>query len=240
MFDLEKAIAEWRSRMLAGGINVRSTLDELESHLREEIEEQSRPAVDAREAFEMATRNIGQPGALKCEFAKAGGTIPERMRHFILTMAGIPDPQLATAMNDTSSNSAIDPGWATYLKGTVFVTPAMFLWVIAVIFVMPRVAWICHQAGWSLFGFDGAPAAFRDFATIGSAMVFLTAHGVPVAGIVILTLILLEWRASGWPRYRRAAVGAAVFVINFAVIVSITLMLFDLTVVVPGMIHHAK
>ena len=39
MFDLEQAIAEWRKQMLAAGIKAPVPLDELESHLREEVEE---------------------------------------------------------------------------------------------------------------------------------------------------------------------------------------------------------
>ena len=40
MFDLEKAIANWRKQMLAAGIKMPAPLEELEIHLREEIEQQ--------------------------------------------------------------------------------------------------------------------------------------------------------------------------------------------------------
>jgi hypothetical protein len=39
MFDLEKSIPEWRQKMFAAGISA-VALEELESHLREEIEQQ--------------------------------------------------------------------------------------------------------------------------------------------------------------------------------------------------------
>jgi hypothetical protein len=70
MFDLEKAIAEWRRRMLAAGISAPESLDELESHLREEIEERMRLGLDAQRAFEAAVERVGQPSALGAEFAK--------------------------------------------------------------------------------------------------------------------------------------------------------------------------
>src|SRR2546428_2786944 len=72
MPDLEKQIAAWRRQMLAAGIKAPVLLDELESHLREEIEQQMRLGLSARQAFEVAAQRIGEARALKTEFAKAG------------------------------------------------------------------------------------------------------------------------------------------------------------------------
>lgn len=71
MFDLDNAIAEWRRQMAAAGIKNPETLDELESHLRDDVEQQSRSGLSGRQAFEAAVRRIGQAAALKCEFEKA-------------------------------------------------------------------------------------------------------------------------------------------------------------------------
>ena len=60
MFDLEKAIAEWRRQMLAAGIKTPVPLEELESHLREDIERQMKSGLSAQRAFEIAMENIGQ------------------------------------------------------------------------------------------------------------------------------------------------------------------------------------
>jgi leader peptidase (prepilin peptidase) / N-methyltransferase len=73
MFDLEHAIAEWRKRMAAGGINTSAVLDELESHLREDVERLQKGRTE-QEAFEAAVMQIGQAGVLKCEFAKLDET----------------------------------------------------------------------------------------------------------------------------------------------------------------------
>ncbi len=73
MFELEKAIAEWRRQMLRAGIKAPVPLDELESHLREEIEDQMRSGINAMPAFQMAVERIGQAEALKGEFKKVGG-----------------------------------------------------------------------------------------------------------------------------------------------------------------------
>ena len=44
MFNLETAITDWRRQMLAAGIKTPDHLDELESHLREEIGRQMKGA----------------------------------------------------------------------------------------------------------------------------------------------------------------------------------------------------
>jgi len=40
MFDLEQSVSDWRRQMLAAGIRTPVPLDELETHLREDIEQQ--------------------------------------------------------------------------------------------------------------------------------------------------------------------------------------------------------
>ena len=70
MFDLEQAISEWRRRMLAAGIKTPMTLDELESHLREDLDREMQLGLSGEEAFQVAVKRIGTPVSLKCEFAK--------------------------------------------------------------------------------------------------------------------------------------------------------------------------
>ena len=73
MFNLDHAIADWRQQMLAAGIKTPVPLEELEIHLREEIERQTRSGLSEPEAFNSAVKKIGQPALLKTEFSKAGG-----------------------------------------------------------------------------------------------------------------------------------------------------------------------
>lgn len=70
MFHLEPAIAEWRQQMLAAGIKAPVPLDELENHLREEIERQMRAGTDAQQAFTLAVERIGKGEKLREEFRK--------------------------------------------------------------------------------------------------------------------------------------------------------------------------
>ena len=78
MFDLEQSIADWRRQMLAAGIKTPVPLEELEIHLREDIERQMRSGLDVQKAFEAATRQIGQARALRSEFEKNDVSIGAR------------------------------------------------------------------------------------------------------------------------------------------------------------------
>lgn len=59
MFDLETAFQEWRRQMSVGGMASRKVLDELEAHLREDVEEQMTRGVNAGEAFASSVANMG-------------------------------------------------------------------------------------------------------------------------------------------------------------------------------------
>jgi hypothetical protein len=54
--------------MLTAGIKSPVPLEELEIHLREEIERQVKSGMDEQKAFEISVRRIGQPKTLEKEF----------------------------------------------------------------------------------------------------------------------------------------------------------------------------
>lgn len=70
MFNLERAIADWRRQLRAAGIDSSVTLDELESHLRDDMEARRRLGLSEAEAFAAAVREIGSAGSLGREFEK--------------------------------------------------------------------------------------------------------------------------------------------------------------------------
>ena len=72
MFDLEKAIVEWRQGLADGEVADAATLDELESHLHEDVEEQVRAGASAEKAFEIAVQQMGEASTLRSEFEKIG------------------------------------------------------------------------------------------------------------------------------------------------------------------------
>ena len=83
MPDLEEQIADWRRQMTGGGIKTPVLLDELESHLRDEIEQQVQSGLSAQRAFEAAVERVGQAAALKNEFEKVGGTKETQRRTYL-------------------------------------------------------------------------------------------------------------------------------------------------------------
>lgn len=93
MFDLEKSIAQWRRQMLGAGIKAPESLDELENHLREEVEKQIKLGQTPERAFEIAVDQIGRPALLKVEFAKVDKPWPvwQKLRT-LLGFNKIPSP----------------------------------------------------------------------------------------------------------------------------------------------------
>lgn len=73
MFDLEQSLAEWRRQMGAAGIKSPVPLEELESHLREEIERLTGAGLRGSEAFVTAVQKIGPAPVVQAEFEKARG-----------------------------------------------------------------------------------------------------------------------------------------------------------------------
>ena len=89
MFNLDQAIAEWRRQMGASGFETPEVLNELESHLRDDVGQQVRSGLSAQQAFESAVARIGEASLLKAEFEKAGGTKEVRLRKDLLRTIAI-------------------------------------------------------------------------------------------------------------------------------------------------------
>jgi hypothetical protein len=79
MFDPEQSIADWRQQMLAAGIQNPVPLEELENHLRDEVERQLHSGTSNQRAFEIAVQQIGKAGALNQEFEKTESTVMKQI-----------------------------------------------------------------------------------------------------------------------------------------------------------------
>ena len=109
MFNLEHAIAVWRRKMAAAGIKSRDVLDELESHVRENIEQQLRSGVTAEKAFEHAIQRMGQARALREEFGKIDrATLRRRAKSALLKLLGL--STVAPTDFTTSARETLDLG----------------------------------------------------------------------------------------------------------------------------------
>ena len=83
MFDLEQSIKEWRRQMLTAGVKTPVPLEELECHLREDVEQQAKAGLSEAEAFSGAVQKIGEAQAVKKEFEKVEETAKARRRKFV-------------------------------------------------------------------------------------------------------------------------------------------------------------
>jgi hypothetical protein len=70
MFDLQEKISRWRQQMLTAGIKSPVPLEELESHLREDISHLVSSGESEATAFEIAVARVGNPGTVGTEFKK--------------------------------------------------------------------------------------------------------------------------------------------------------------------------
>jgi hypothetical protein len=70
MHNLELLIAEWRKTMMAAANVSRETLDELENHLRENVDQLTRSGMTEPEAFQRAVAQLGRAPTIASEFQK--------------------------------------------------------------------------------------------------------------------------------------------------------------------------
>ncbi|HEX3358383.1 MAG TPA: permease prefix domain 1-containing protein [Tepidisphaeraceae bacterium] len=70
MFDLDHAISDWRQQALSAGIKAPDVLNELESHLRDEIDAFCSSGLSEAQAFETAIARLGTADTMREEFKK--------------------------------------------------------------------------------------------------------------------------------------------------------------------------
>ena len=104
MFELEPAIARWRRELTAAGFRSPDLLDELESHLRDDVEQRVNAGREAATAFAAAVQQIGPAGRLKPEFDKINRN--QTMKRILILSAGV----------------------IGVLVGLAFILPAVHLW----------------------------------------------------------------------------------------------------------------
>jgi hypothetical protein len=230
MFDLESAIVDWRQQMLAAGI-APAPLDELESHLREVIEQRLQAGFAGQFAFDSAVQQVGRAAPLKTEFAKTGETLWDQVKHLLLLPIRIPNFQLATNMNMETSLSKLEPRWATYSKTITYSLPALFLWAASYVFVMPKLKQICAASGTAIPGPLLTALALSDL---------FKNYLIVLSVLFFGALALLEWRFRSWSRHRRVCFGIAAFTMNFVALILITAMLIIAVLAGSNLLSHAK
>lgn len=135
MFDLERAIKEWRQQMTAAGVKTEEIVNELESHLRDDIEQELRSGFSLEQAFEIAAERIGGAHQLKGEFAKVnrtGGEILRRLKEFLMGTSANKLPPLSAFTPDAQQTLELARAEAPRLKhdfiGTEHVLLGLLKW----------------------------------------------------------------------------------------------------------------
>lgn len=223
MFNLEQSIAEWRQQMLAVGIKA-LVLEELENHLREEVDLQTHAGFDAQFAFDAAVRQIGSAVSLRQEFSTARETVSERIKSHFLARLNVFNPQLATSMNHPPQGRDIVPAWPTYFKAAAIIIPAGLIWMVSTVFLLPKLNQACQTRGTTVTTFFKATANGRLVDVFIQPMFFAAQHIYIFGGLIICIVALLEWRFSKWPQQRGFAAGMAALVLNAMVLTWVTIM----------------
>lgn len=143
MFNLEQSITDWRRQMLVAGIQTPVPLEELEGHLREEIERQTRSGLSGRQAFESAVQQIGRAGALKNEFQKTNPLTPER-----IVSVGIGIPTVIVGLFQVWGLAAQNRDWGK-LPGEEAKLISLFVlaFILAVTLVVLGLILVCYGGG---------------------------------------------------------------------------------------------
>ena len=106
MFDLNQEITKWRGKLAQSETLCELDIDELESHLREEIAHLMTLKLSDEEAFGIAAHRLGDTGSLAGEFAKVSGAIILSRRLFWM-IAGALVYLVGTRIADAVSQACI-------------------------------------------------------------------------------------------------------------------------------------
>lgn len=138
MFDLNDQIIKWRSSLAESQTLERSDIDELEGHLREEIEHLTALKLSQEEAFYVALHRLGDTGSLTEEFGKINGSVLWSKRLFWAAV-GLFSYIIATYTAKCVSAGFVVLAWLAGLRGYalgVLDTIAQVVFFLAVIFVL--------------------------------------------------------------------------------------------------------
>lgn len=137
MFDLNEQINKWRSNLTQSQTLGSSDIDELESHLREEIENLTALKLSDEEAFLIATHRLGSTDSLAEEYEKINRGVKFRHRLFWIA-TGVLGYFLATYLADAVSIAlSVSSGSMDYYTGIVFIVSKVMFWTIVV--------FLCYQ-----------------------------------------------------------------------------------------------
>jgi hypothetical protein len=141
MFQLESAIENWRKHLSQNQTMLSEDLDELEGHLRDEMDSLMLAGLNEEEAFMVASHRLGDDAAVAQEFAKVNLSVVWK-RRLIWMLFGIFISILVTALAQLSSSASAvmliraDVSRSVSVAITSVVYFATFLMFLAILFAV--------------------------------------------------------------------------------------------------------
>ena len=137
MFDLNEQINKWRGNLAQSETLGSSDIDELESHLREEIEHLTGLKLSDEEAFWVANDRLGSTDSLANEYEKINRGVKFRHRLFWIA-TGVLGYFLATYLADVVSIAiSVSSGSMDYNPGTIIIVLKILFW--------STIVFLCYQ-----------------------------------------------------------------------------------------------
>ncbi|MHC4352055.1 MAG: hypothetical protein ACYS0H_04985 [Planctomycetota bacterium] len=175
MFDLNEEILQWRDNLAQADLVDESAVDELESHLREEVKSLASENLSEEESFWLARRRLGGAGDLSGEFAKINRSAVLRVRLFWMA-AGVLAYMLAMQSGSSATKLGVLIAAFGGLRGPglgiVHVTSQMAVLGVALYLCYRFCRKICDSPGFSQWA-DSITERIILFAALGVLVVML-------------------------------------------------------------------
>ena len=183
MHNLQQLVAEWRKSMAELGVG-RRTLDELENHLRETVNQLVRSGTSETEAFRSAVTQLGTPPMIASEFRKLNSStwLPVKLAMGLGIL-------LAVALAALLAMKFDGRGLTVLLK--------IHVWTVTLGYVGTfllggiGICFVCQRC-FSDFSRSRLEALKRTSFTFSSLAAMLTAVGIGLA---------MLWAKAAWGRY---------------------------------------
>ncbi|MCA9135820.1 MAG: hypothetical protein KDB00_03650 [Planctomycetales bacterium] len=152
MFELEKAIHDWRHDLQQAGHFSEETIHELESHLRDGIAEFIEKGLTSKDAYTVAAARLGEHSALGAEFVKVNGTPTWQRRVLWMLIGYVGGIALTHAISGASSCVGTMPallGLGGASSGVITVVTRAVCWtfILAALYFRARRSDMFHEDG---------------------------------------------------------------------------------------------
>ena len=192
MHDMEQSIAEWRKTIVAEHKVGRETIDELETHLRENVEQFVRLGMTEREAFQRAVAQLGGARMIASEFQKLdqGTWLPVKLVTGFGVVAALGFAILLIVRFDTGRLWAESTYPLSFLLAshvftvTLGYTTTFLVGALGICFVGQR----CFS--------DFSPLRMRSLTRV-SFLLGCIAAGLTTVGVILA----MVWAKAEWGRY---------------------------------------